>query len=103
MSRYLLTAIIYDKHGMKLAEEHNSYIKTHPLQKFYATKVGTPKREYLHAEVRAIIKALKRGIPYKILISRINPKNGNTGLAKPCPICELAIKDAGIKRIEYTL
>lgn len=103
MSRYLLTATIYDKHGIKLAEECNSYTKTHPLQKFYATKVGTPKREYLHAEVRAIIKALKKGVPHKIFISRVNPKNGNTGIAKPCPICILAIKDAGIKLVEYTL
>lgn len=103
MTRYLLTATIYDKHGIRLAEEHNSYTKTHPIQKEYAIKVGTPQREYLHAEIRAIIKALKKGVPYKIFISRVNPKNGNIGCAKPCPICELAIQEAGIKRVEYTL
>ena len=49
-----------------------------------------------------IIKAQKFGEPYKILIERYNSE-GEPVLAKPCEICQLAIKEAGIKRIEYTI
>jgi hypothetical protein len=36
-----------------------------------------------------------------MVITRIG-KNGETMLAKPCPVCERAIKSAGIVEIEHT-
>lgn len=96
-----LTAIIYDKKGKVLSIGQNSYIKTHPLQAKHASKVGLPDKQYLHAEIHAIIRCKDLSKAYKIFISRIN-KHGDPALAKPCPICQSAIKAAGIEQIEYT-
>ncbi len=78
----------------------NSYIKTHPRQATHAKKVGEPERIYLHAEISALIKC--RGKPYKIKVERKN-KEGQYMMAKPCPVCEHAIKESGIKFVEYSL
>lgn len=96
-----VTAIIYDKHGRVLSIGKNSYIKTHPLMSRLGDKVGRPQKIYLHAEVHAIIKCRNIDKAYKMVIIRINNK-GETMCAKPCPICELAIKEAGIKKVEFT-
>jgi len=97
----ITTASVYDKKGRVLSIAQNSFTKTHPKQAEFAIKVNLPHACYLHAEVSAIIKALKKGIPYKIKIERYY-KNGDQALAKPCPICELAIKAANIKKVYFT-
>jgi len=96
------TVAVYDNRNRILAVAQNSFIKTHPKQARFAKQANLPKACYLHAEVLAIIRALKHGIPYKIKIERYF-KNGMPALAKPCPICELAIKEAGIHYVEYTI
>lgn len=55
---------------------------------------------YLHAEIQALVRAKSQG--YKIYICRIDC-DGNTVMAKPCDICSMAIKEAGIKIVEYTV
>jgi tRNA(Arg) A34 adenosine deaminase TadA len=85
-----------------LASASNSYGKTHPIQARFAAQAGTPQKIYLHAEIAAIILALKKGTPHSIFVSR-TLASGTTGLAAPCPICTLAIKHAGIKEVTYTL
>ena len=111
-TKYLITAEIYDRKGNLLSVGRNSYtlpsarrlpeaIKTHPLQKRYAIKANQPQKQYLHAEIAALIKCRSLDA-YKIVIKRVD-KNGNTRLAAPCEVCQLAIKEAGIKVIEYTL
>lgn len=67
----------------------NSYTKTHPLQSFYGKKVGQPNREYLHAEIAALLRAPKD--IDTLLVVRIN-KKGEFACAKPCEICCLAIE-----------
>ena len=99
--RIRIVATIYDKKGRILSVGHNSYTKTHPLMMYYGRRCGCMNQPYLHAEVDAIVK-LKGGVPYKILIERYN-KNGEPKLAAPCKICQEAIRDTGIKRIEYTV
>lgn len=101
-SQQKIIATVFDKKGRILSVGKNSYSKTHPLQAFYAKKVGEPEKQYLHAEVEAIIKALKRGVPYAIHVERYS-KSGCTGLAKPCDICLTAIKKAGIKKVTFTV
>jgi tRNA(Arg) A34 adenosine deaminase TadA len=100
-NRVSISATIYNKRGKVIARGENSYVKTHPRQAQNAKEVGDPHKIYLHAEIDALI-ACRSGIPYKIKIERYdsvgNPKN-----AKPCPICELAIKKAGIRFVEYTV
>jgi tRNA(Arg) A34 adenosine deaminase TadA len=101
MSRkHSLTAIIYDKKGRVLSVGQNSYTKTHPKMAHLGRLVGQADRIFLHAEIAALVKC--RGVPYKIKIERFD-KYGNPKLAKPCPICELAIIEAGVKVVDYTL
>ena len=100
-TKYLITAEIYDRKGNLLSSGKNSYTKTHPLQKMYAVKANQPQKQYLHAEIAALIKCRSLDA-YKIVIKRVD-KLGNTKLAAPCEVCQLAIKEAGIKVVEYTL
>jgi deoxycytidylate deaminase len=101
MTKHTLTATVYDKRGRVLSVGHNNYLKSHPYQKSCAHKVDLPDKIFLHAEINALIK-IKNGTPHKIKIERYG-KSNNPLNAKPCPICELAIKEAGIKFVEYTV
>ena len=99
--RFDITAIIYTKKGRVLSIGKNSYLKTHPLQYKHACKVGLPHKEFLHAEIHAIAKCRNLDIAHKILVTRFD-SDGNPKNAKPCPVCESAIRAAGIKVIEHT-
>lgn len=96
-----LTATVYDRKGRVLSKGINNYTKSHPLQARHAKMAGVPEKIMLHAEIAALVK-IKRGTPYKISITRYN-KSGKPVIAKPCAICELAIKEAGIILVEYTV
>lgn len=99
-TRQLIIAKCYDKHGRFLSAGINSYTKTHPLQKHFAIKVGHDKKEYLHAEIAAILRC--KDIPiHTIKVERIGSK-GQRLPAKPCPICQAAILAFGIKVVEHT-
>lgn len=97
--KFSVEAIAYDRHGRVLAIGRNSYTKTHPVQAKYAERAGFPKRIYLHAEIDALIKA--KAQVYKLSVIRVG-KDGRTRLAKPCPVCELAINNHRVKLVEYT-
>jgi len=95
-----ITAICCSKNGNILSTATNSYTKSHPLQKYFAVKVGHPHQIYLHAEIAAILKAGKKKI-HTIYIKRLNGE-GKWDMAKPCPICQEAIKAFGIKKVHFT-
>lgn len=99
--KHQLTAVIYDKRGRVISIGQNSYVKTHPLQAKYADKVGLPDKQFLHAEIHAIIRCKDLSKAHKIFISRWN-KKGEPVLAKPCPVCQSAIEAAGIEIVEHT-
>ena len=101
--KYFIMAKIADKRGNVLSIGHSSYVRTHPLQKKYAQNVGLPKKEFLHAEIMALIRLLPqhRHKADSITVYRFN-LDGTPANAKPCPICMSAIKAAGIKKIYYT-
>lgn len=99
--RPILTAYAYDKKGNLLSKATNNYKKTHPLQKYFAEKVGHNAKIYLHAEIAAIIKAGDKPI-YKLVITRFNPNTHKALNAAPCPICQEAIKAFGIPHVSYT-
>jgi tRNA(Arg) A34 adenosine deaminase TadA len=98
--RYYIVAKCYDKKGKLLSVGINDYNKTHPLQKYFAEKVGHFHREYLHAEIAAIVRCKDKKI-YRITVERYD-KHGLPVNAKPCPICQEAIKAFGIKIVEST-
>lgn len=99
--RYRVACAVLDKKDRILAIGQNSYSKTHPTQKRHAVNVGEEHKEYLHAEISALVK-IRNGEPYKITVVRVGA-NGSLLNAKPCKICAAAIKEAGIKIIEHTV
>ena len=96
-----VAAVCSDKKGRIISIGVNSYKKSHPLMVYFAKKAQeTEEKCFLHAELNAVLKA--RGKPiFKISIARAL-KNGEPGLAKPCPICTEMLKAFGIENIEYT-
>jgi len=94
-------ATVFDKRRRILSVGYNSYDKTSPVQARLAKKLHQPERIFLHAEIAALIR-VRHGNPYKILIERYDDE-GRPMLAAPCPICTLAIRGAGIEKVEYTM
>jgi len=92
-----VTAVIYDKRSRILSVGRNDYDKSHPVQARYARLANQPEKIYLHAEIAAIVRCRRIRSAHRIFISR-----GNSQLAKPCPICQIAIREAGINIVEYT-
>lgn len=99
--RYDILATTYDKRGRKIASATNCYDKTHPRQKQLAEQCDLELKEYLHAEVAAIIRSRRHKI-HRIVIERYDSED-RPALARPCPICQLAITEANIKIVEYTV
>ena len=96
-----ICAIGFDKKGNVISSGFNSYELTHPMQYKYAKAVGLEEKCFLHAELSCIIKAKGQAI-HKIVVARVGA-DGQPRLAAPCPICNLAIRQAGIKVVEYTV
>lgn len=96
-----ITAILYDKKGKILSIGRNSYHKTHPLQAKSAQAVGEDYKIFLHAEIDALVKAKNWDKAHKLVITRFT-QDGKPALAKPCKICQHAIKLAGIQLVEHT-
>ena len=77
----------------------NLETKSHPIQAKFAERVGLHQKIYLHAEISALVKC--REECDTIVVARVNPQN-KLRMARPCPICELALHEAGITKIHYT-
>lgn len=72
------------------------------MQAKYANKVGLPKKIYMHAEINAIIKCKQIERAYRLVVIRVLA-SGETGCAKPCPICSAAIAAIpSIKIVEHS-
>jgi deoxycytidylate deaminase len=99
--RFHVVATIYDKRGRALSIGVNSYDKTHPIQAYYANKVGLPHKIYLHTEASAILKLKHPWKAHAIKVERYNSK-GKPVNAKPCPVCQAMIDAIGIKKVEHT-
>lgn len=100
-SPYSLGACCMDKHYSPISFGYNSYTKTHPAQKQLAVRIKKDSfKEFLHAEISALVKCRDKK-PYAILVLR-QLKDGKLGNAKPCPICSMAIKEAGIEEVWFS-
>lgn len=100
-TRHTLTAVIYDKRGRVLSVGKNSYVKTHPLQAEHARRAGQPEKQFLHAEIHAIVRCPDLARAHRILVSRWD-RLGRPMLAKPCKVCVSAIQAAGITIVQHT-
>lgn len=87
--RYKLGAIIF-KQGKIISKGYN---QTNRYNRFnYGHWEGS-----LHAELAALLGALKRARGASLMVVRKGYR-----MAYPCPDCMAALKDAGIKRVFYT-
>lgn len=97
-SRRRVGAVLLKKNKV-IATAVNLEEKSHPLQAKLAQKVGLGEKIYLHAEISVLIKAKEDADT--IVVARVNTQN-KLRMAKPCPICALALEQEGIKNIYYT-
>lgn len=74
--------------------------KTHPTQARLATMAGEPYRTSLHAEIRALLKEGSSKCD-TLIVGRVN-KKGEFCMSKPCPVCQLAIRGSGIRKVYYS-
>jgi len=93
-------AIITDRKG-KIGAAANNTTKTQPIQAKIAKTVGRLLCCQMHAEIAALVKCKFDVNATTIYIARVL-KNGKSALAKPCPICDEAIKMTNIKNVFYT-
>jgi tRNA(Arg) A34 adenosine deaminase TadA len=95
--RQTLYAVVVNRRKQILAGACNSYTKSHPAQ-----KGSDPYNKiiYLHAEIRALVKLRYNAVPYAIYVARAC--GIRAGLAKPCKICQEAIKASGIEKCYHT-
>lgn len=98
-SRWRVGCVLLRK-GRVVVSTTNVEGKTHPRQSELAVRVGQPYRRSLHAELRALIK-IRGAEPDTLVVGRVNSKN-ELCLARPCPVCQLAIKESGIKNVYYS-
>jgi tRNA(Arg) A34 adenosine deaminase TadA len=98
----VVVALVLDSKNKVISFGRNSYCKTHPKQFFYAKKAGKSEKQYLHAEIHAILSSSKGSKLSKIFIARFL-SDGSVSTASPCEICMAAIKDTKIKTIISTI
>ena len=86
--------------GRIISLETNSK-KTHPIQKRWGKNRHSI---YLHAEVNAIIKAMKTTVNFNecdLYVIRLD-KMGNLAKSKPCRGCQDAIKHYNFKEVYHS-
>jgi deoxycytidylate deaminase len=99
-------AAVLVKGGQIIATGYNKR-STNSFVEHYADKLRG-KRQYClstHAELDAICKArIKMDISgSKIYVCRIRKADDQVAMARPCPICETALSNYGVKRAFYTI
>ena len=97
-SKKQVGALLLNKNKV-IVSATNLETKSHPLQAKFAERVGLGEKIYLHAEIAALVKC--RDEADTVIVARINPQ-GKLRMARPCPICQLALKEAGITHVHYT-
>jgi tRNA(Arg) A34 adenosine deaminase TadA len=99
-SRKKVGALLIHKNKV-ITQGVNQDTKSHPIQARFAEMVGLSEKIYLHAEISALVRC--RSEVDTIVVARLGGHNGDElRNARPCPICSLAIKEAGIENIYYT-
>ena len=86
--------VLYDKR-FRVVGKGYSKRKTHPLQKQLSASHGNPNKEYLHAEVSAILSLRRGAKPRYAMLARIGAK-GRLLPIDPCPSCLELLQDNGI-------
>lgn len=99
-SDFIVGAVAVSETNKIISFGTNSFVKTHPTQKKFAEIAGMKHKEYLHAEISALIKAKAKA--HTLIVSRLLQGNDKMALSRPCPVCQAAIKEAGLKKVFFT-
>lgn len=97
-SKKQVGAVLLSK-GRVLTTAVNLEDKTHPVQAKWARRAGLEPKQYLHAEIAALVRCRQEADT--IVVARVNGQ-GHLRTAKPCPICAMALKEAGVSKVWYT-
>jgi len=98
-SRWRVGCVLLRK-GRIVVRSTNVWGKTHPVQSRLAEQVGQPYRVSLHAELRALLKPDAVSCD-TLVVGRVN-RRGELCMARPCPVCQLAITESNIERVYYS-
>jgi len=74
--------------------------KTHPVQASFAKMVGKPHKHWLHAETNALIRSDEDAD--EAYVCRLG-KSGELRNAKPCPICQEALRQSSVSKVYYSV
>ena len=97
-AKFRHAALCINSRGHIVASATNSR-KTHPQQAEYAKRTGREQKVSLHAEIAALIRA--REDVEIVIVCRLN-KRSELRLSKPCPVCRLALEEAGVKEVWFS-
>lgn len=101
-SRKKVGAVLYNSKKRVITTAVNNDYKTHPRQAWWAQRVGLDEKIYLHAEMACLIKA--REDADTIVVVRLGGHDGKSlRQSRPCPVCEPALRYAGIKHVYYSV
>ena len=101
-SRTKVGAVLYNSKRRVITTAVNNDYKSHPRQAWWAQRAGLDEKIYLHAEMACLIKA--REAADTIVVVRLGGHDGKSlRQAKPCKICEPALRYAGIKHVYYSV
>jgi tRNA(Arg) A34 adenosine deaminase TadA len=100
-SRKKVGAVLYNSKRRVITTAVNNDYKSHPRQAWWAQRVGLDEKIYLHAEMACLIKA--REAADTIVVVRLGGHDGKSlRQSRPCPVCEPALRYAGIKHVYYS-
>ncbi len=101
-SRKKVGAVLYNSKRRVITTAVNNDYKSHPRQAWWAQRVGLDEKIYLHAEMACLIKA--REAADTIVVVRLGGHDGKSlRQSRPCPVCEPALRYAGIKHVYYSV
>ena len=101
-SRKRVGAVLYNSKRRVITTAVNNDYKSHPRQAWWAQRVGLDEKIYLHAEMACLIKA--REAADTIVVVRLGGHDGKSlRQSRPCPVCEPALRYAGIKHVYYSV
>jgi deoxycytidylate deaminase len=101
--KYFVGALALDSRSNPVCVGFNSYTKSHPYQKKLSERISIEnirEKIYLHAEISALIRC--KGEAETLIVARIGVDDNIFRLARPCPICQEAIRQSGIKKVYFT-
>ena len=94
--------------GSRIVAVGYNTTKTNPIQKYYNLErkfdYETKNNGMVHAEMACLIQTKNMDLDWTkaaIYVYREH-KDGTPALAKPCPACQKALQERGIKNIYYT-